>query len=50
MLAFLTNTVSFVSYFSKILLFDTDYEKYAIVEISTRKKIICDTESTDMWI
>ena len=39
------------SYLYKILLFFyTDYEKYAIVEISTEKKIICDTESINMWI
>ena len=25
-------------------------KKYAIVEISTKKKIICDTESKHMWI
>ena len=25
-------------------------KKYAIVEISTEKKIICDTESINMWI
>ena len=25
-------------------------KKYAIVEISTKKKIICDTESINMWI
>ena len=25
-------------------------EKYAIAEISTKKKIICDTESINMWI
>ena len=30
--------------------FDTDYEKHAIVEISTKKKIICDTELINMWI
>ena len=34
----------------KFCFFDTDYEKYAIVEISTKKKIICDTESINMWI
>ena len=25
-------------------------KKYALVEISTNKKIICDTESINMWI
>ena len=25
-------------------------KKYAIVEISSKKKIICDTESINMWI
>ena len=25
-------------------------KKYAIVEISTKKKIICDTERINMWI
>ena len=25
-------------------------KKYAIVEISTKNKIICDTESINMWI
>ena len=25
-------------------------KKYAIIEISTKKKIICDTESINMWI
>ena len=25
-------------------------KKYAILEISTKKKIICDTESINMWI
>ena len=50
MVAFLTNTVPFLSYLSKFLLFDTDYENYATVEISTKKKIICDTEPINMWI
>ena len=50
MLAFLTNTVPFSAIFQKFCFFDTDYEKYAIVEISTEQKIICDTESINMWI
>ena len=25
-------------------------EKYAIVEIPTKKKMICDTESINMWL
>ena len=50
MLAFLTNTVPFFSYSSKIVIFYTDYEKYALVEISTKKKIICDTESINIGI
>ena len=25
-------------------------KKYAVVEISTKKKVICDTESINMWI
>ena len=50
MLAFLTNTVPFAGIFHKFCFFDTDYEKYAIVEISTKKKIICDTKSINMWI
>ena len=49
-LDFLTNTVLFFSYFLKILLFDTDYEKYAIVEISRKKEVICDTDSINIWI
>ena len=48
--SFWTNTVPFSRYLSKILLFDTDYENYAIVEISTKKRIICGTESINMWI
>ena len=51
MLAFLTNTSPiFPLCFKNFGFFDTDYEKYAIVEISTKKKIICDTESINMWI
>ena len=47
MLAFLTNTVPFF----KNLLFSTQImKKYASVEISTKKKIICDTESINIWI
>ena len=34
----------------KFCFFDTDYDNYAIVEISTKKKIICDTELINMWI
>ena len=49
MLAFLTNMVLFFSYLSKSLgFFYTDYEKYAIVELSTKKKIICDTGSINV--
>ena len=48
MLPFLTNTIPFFSYSLKILLLDTDNEKYAIVDIATKKKIIFDTESINM--
>ena len=50
MLAFLTNTVPFFSYLSKFCFLTQIMKKYAIVEISTKKKIICDTESRNMWI
>ena len=51
MLAFLTNTVPFFSYLSKISLFVTrNMNSYTIVEISTKKKIICDTELVNTWI
>ena len=36
--------------FKKFCFFDIDYENYAIVEISTKKKIICGAESIKMWI
>ena len=49
MLAFLTN-VLFLRYLSKILLLNTFFKKYAIVDISTKKKIICDTGSINMRI
>ena len=50
MLAFWQIQSHFSAIFKKFCCFDTDYETYAIVEISTKKKIICDTESINMWI
>ena len=50
MLAFLTNTVPFSAIFKKFSLLTQIMNKYAIVQISTKKKIICDTESINMWI
>ena len=51
MIDFLTNVVPFLSYISKFLLFLAHFMKnYAIVEISTKKKIICDTGSINMRI
>ena len=49
MLAFLTNTVPLFSYLSKRFLTQI-MKKDAIVEISTKKKIICDTKSINIWI
>ena len=44
-----TESTSVASYLD--LLFLTQImKKYAIAEISTEKKIICDTESINMWI
>ena len=40
----------FSAIFKKFCFFDTDYENYAIVDISSKKKIICGTESINMWI
>ena len=42
--------VPFSAIFKKFCFLDTEYEKYAIVEVSTKKKIICDTESINMWL
>ena len=39
-----------LSFKKKFCFFGTDYEKYAIAEIFTKKKIICDTELINMWI
>ena len=51
MLAFVANMVPFLSYFSNNFGFLTYFMKnYAIVEISTKKEIICDTESINMRI
>ena len=51
MLAFLTKTVPiFELSFKNFAFFDTLFEKYAIVEISIKKKIICDTGSINMQI
>ena len=51
MLAFLTNMAPFLDIFQIFCFFDTLYEKFchnAIVEISTKKKLICDTGSINM--
>ena len=50
MLAFLTNAVHFWAIFQKLFFFDTLHEKYAIVEISTKKKIIWDAGPINMRI
>ena len=50
MLAFWQIQSHFSVIFQKFYFFDTDYEKYATVHISTKKKIICATESINMWI
>ena len=50
MLAFGQIQSHFASIFQNFGFFDTDYENFAIVEISTKKKIICGTESINMWI
>ena len=50
MLAFGQIQSHFSGIFKKFCFFDTDYENYAIVEMSTKRKIICGTESINMWI
>ena len=50
MLAFLQMQSHFSAIFQKFCFFETDYEKYAMVEICTKNKIMCDTESINMWI
>ena len=51
MLAFLTKySPIFHLSFKKFASLTQIMKKYAIVEISTKKKIICDTEAINMWI
>ena len=40
----------FSAIFQTFCVFDTDYQKYPIVQISSKKKIINDTESINIWI
>ena len=47
MLVFLTNKVPFFSDLSNILLFDTNWKKCAISEVSTKNGIIWDTDLDD---
>ena len=40
----------FQVYFKNLAFLTQIMKTYAIVEISTEKRIICDTESINMWI
>ena len=50
MLAFMINMIPFLAIFQIFCFFQTDQEKCAVGEISTKNEVICDTESINMWI